>query len=290
MAVKFFGQFLVELGAVNREQLLEAVDLQERVNLKFGEMALSMKLITEADIERVHAAQRSEDLRFGDMAVKLGIISDDEMKQVLTKQKNTHLYIGEALVQIGAITAEELPGLLQAFKDDQAQYVTEKVLIPEGFPFPDLCEVTADLTYKMLTRVAGLSYRAGHCAVTGSIATNDVMASIDFTGQFGFTYLLCVSNATRDAMARAILVEEDVSGESIEVLEDSVMEFINIVAGNVAAKAAQLGKSTDLLPPVIVKPEGPGYDIPEGQVGLLFPIYLSDGEHAELVIILKSQH
>ena len=65
MAVKFFGQFLIEKGAVTRIDLLQAIDLQEKTNLKFGEMVVEMGLMTTTDVARVHLAQRSEDLHFG---------------------------------------------------------------------------------------------------------------------------------------------------------------------------------------------------------------------------------
>ena len=87
MAVKFFGQFLVEKGVVTREVLLQAIELQESVNLSFGATAMAMGLLTEADIEKVHNAQRCEDLRFGDMAVKLELLTADQMQQVLTRQR-----------------------------------------------------------------------------------------------------------------------------------------------------------------------------------------------------------
>ena len=57
MAVKFFGQFLVEQGAVTSEALLHAIELQDRTNLKLGEMAVAMGYITPNDIERAHSAQ-----------------------------------------------------------------------------------------------------------------------------------------------------------------------------------------------------------------------------------------
>ncbi len=48
MAVKFFGQFLVEQGIVTSEALLNAINLQDKNNLKLGEMAVAMGLITQA--------------------------------------------------------------------------------------------------------------------------------------------------------------------------------------------------------------------------------------------------
>ncbi|NTW88764.1 MAG: chemotaxis protein CheX, partial [Desulfobulbaceae bacterium] len=41
MAVKFFGQFLIEQGVVTSDALLNAINLQDKNNLKLGEMAVA---------------------------------------------------------------------------------------------------------------------------------------------------------------------------------------------------------------------------------------------------------
>jgi CheY-specific phosphatase CheX len=286
MAVKFFGQFLVEKGAVSRIDLLQAIDLQEKTNLKFGEMVVKMGLMTTADVERVHKAQRSEDLHFGDMAVKLKIITEENVQQVLTHQRNNHLYIGEALIQVGALNQEQLDKYLKEFKEDQQSYVSEKVEIPAGVPHKPIWEMVADLTYKMLTRVAGISFRPGPCTVVEKLPSRPVIAEMGFSGSVSARYLLSVSESTRNLVAKAILDEESVEDEPVEVLDDSVKEFINIVCGNIAAKASQLGHSIDITPPEMRSDSTAGVAVPQDHTGLMFPIYLTDGEVFELTIFV----
>lgn len=286
MAVKFFGQFLLEKGVVSSEILLQAVKLQESVNLKFGEVALAAKLIAPADVERIHNAQRAKDLKFGDMAVKLGILSDEQVSQVLTLQKKSHLYIGEALVKVGGLADDDLPRYLDEFKIDQAPYVTDKIAIPPGFPHPEIWEMLADLTYKMLTRIAGVQCRLGECRSAGRLPAHAMVAAMDLQGDAVGRCLFAVSPGTREKIARAILKEESVAGESEEILDDTVMEFLNIVCGNVAAKAAQRGKAIDILPPLTFHPGGEGIAAPPDSLGLFFDLHLADGEKAELAVFL----
>jgi CheY-specific phosphatase CheX len=287
MAVKFFGQFLVEKNAVTRINLLQAIDLQEKTNLKFGEMVVEMGLMTTADVARVHHEQRTEDLHFGDMAVKLGIITDDQVQQVLTHQRNSHLYIGEALIKVGALTEGQLEKYLADFKQEQQAYISEKVEIPAGVPHQPIWEMVADLTYKMLTRVAGMSFRPGPCTIIEKMPSRPVIAEMGFSGSVSARYLLSVTESTRNLVAKAILDEESVEDEDVEVLDDSVKEFINIVCGNIAAKAAQLGHSIDITPPEMRDDDnGTGIDVPKDHTGLMFPIYLSDGEVFELTIFV----
>lgn len=286
MAVKFFGQFLVEKGVVSREILLQAIELQESVNLSFGATAVAMGLLAEADIEKVHNAQRTEDLRFGDMAVKLGLLSGDQMMQVLARQKNTHLYIGEALVKVGGLSADDLPKHLEEFKADQAQYATDTVAIPSGVAEPKLWEMVVDLSYKMLTRVALLNFRPEPCFTADRLPPMGVYATMEFSGDVSGCYLMGVSAATQKKVAKEILKEESVEGEPKEVLDDTVMEFVNVVLGNVAAKAAQLGKAIEIAPPGIVD-AADGFAVPAGHTGLCFPVCLADGDRVELAVFIK---
>jgi CheY-specific phosphatase CheX len=286
MAVKFFGQFLLEKGVVGQKALLQAIDLQETTNLKFGATALSMGLLTVEAFERIHDAQRVDDLKFGDMAVKLGILTEEQVKQVLTRQKNNHLYIGEALVRIGALNADELKQYLDEFKTDQAPYVVDKVVIPAGVPQANICEIIADLTFKMLTRIAGLSFRPGVCQIIEGFTPSNLVAAVAFKGSFRGRYLLNVSSGIRDAIAMALLKEESVAGETDEVLNDTVMEFINIVCGNVAAKAAQQGISFDIDPPLLLSSKGKIVK-DKAETALLFPLFVADGSTLDLVIFIQ---
>lgn len=268
--------------------LLQAIDLQEKTNLKFGEMVVEMGLMSTADVDRVNRSQRTEDLHFGDMAVKLGIITAAQVQEVLTKQRNSHLYIGEALIRCGAFNEQQLEEYLAEFKKDQQSYISEKVEIPAGVPHKPIWEMVADLTYKMLTRVAGMSFRPGPCEVIEKVPSRPIIAEMGFSGSVSARYLLSASESTRNLVAKAILDEESVENEPVEVLDDSVMEFVNIVCGNISAKAAQRGHTIDITPPEMRKDSESGIDVPQGHTGLMFPIYLTDGEVFELAIFVKT--
>jgi CheY-specific phosphatase CheX len=289
MAVKFFGQFLLEKGAVGNKDLLKAIELQETTNLKFGATALSMGLLTVEAFEQVHDAQRLEDLKFGDMAVNLGILTEEQVKQVLTRQKNNHLYIGEALVRIGALTSEELKKHLEDFKEDQAPYIVDRIVIPPAVPNANVWEIVADLTFKMLIRIVGLAARPGLCRIADGVDPSDLVAVIPFKGSVNGRYILNVSTNIRKAMAKAILKEENVDKESQEVLDDTVMEFANIVCGNIAAKAAQLGLTFDIDPPYLINGQAGRIKVADGEAALLFPIYVADGDTIDLALFISRQ-
>lgn len=288
MAVKFFGQFLVETGVISRKDLLKAIDLQETSNLKVGEIAALLGMLSEAEIEKIHAVQRTEDLRFGDIALKLGFLSNEQMQEVLTRQKNGHLYIGEALVQVGALGREELERQLSAFQSDQAAYATGSISVPSGIANPKLWEMAADLTGKLLGRVAEITVHPSPGVTCQKVDPADTIAAMAFSGSVSGRYLLAVSDTLRQRIACAVLNEKDVSAEPLEVLDDAVMEFVNIVCGNIAAKAAQLGKTMEIFPPAIFHPGARGIDVPAGQSGLRFPFAEANGETLSLYFFLPA--
>ena len=288
MAVKFFGQFLVENNLVSRESLLKAIELQEEKNLKFGEMAMSMGYVTQADIERAHNAQMTKDLKLGDLLVEMGVLTLDQMNEVFTRQKNTHLYIGEALVLVGALDSDQLLRYLQDFKAEQAQYVSEHIELPAGLANENIWEMSVDLTYKMITRVLDLQFRPGKCQTITTADSNFMMAAMDFSGDMDARYIISVCADVQKSVAKAILREDSVEGEPTEVLEDTVMEFVNVVCGNVAAKASQMGKMLNINPPVTIHPPSGGLQVPAGHTGLCFPIHVGEGKKMELLLFVKN--
>ena len=219
MAVKFFGQFLVENNLVSREALLSAIELQEQKNLKLGEMAISLGYATAIDIERAHNAQLSRDMRLGDLLVEMGILTISQLNDIVTRQQNTHLYIGEALVRVGALNNEQLQKHLEAFKQDQSKFICDRIELPAGISNGLVWEMIADLTYKMITRVLGLPFRPGKCQTVATVETNFMLAAMDLSGDIEARYMISVSERIQHEIAKAILREESVAAESMEVLE-----------------------------------------------------------------------
>lgn len=284
MAVKFFGQFLVEQNIISREILLKAITLQESVNKTIGSIVTELGLMTDADVEQVNLAQRSEDLRFGDMAVKMGFLTPETLQQALKKQSEGHLFIGDAIVKVGGLNADKLESCLADFKADQARYATDRVNLPPGLTHQALWEMMADLSYKMLTRVARLNFRPVPCAIINRLKESHIIAAMDFTGDVRCRYVISVSEDVQAQIAKAILSQDDVSHEPKEVMDDTVMEFVNVVCGNIVAKSVHLGITLDILPPEILDSTG-GIDIPDGYTALDFPVCLADGEASVTIIV-----
>ena len=66
----------------------------------------------------------------------------------------------------------------------------------------------------------------------------------------------------------------------------AVWAGVVVVLGNVAAKGAQLGYRIDIAPPEAIHPEAP-VQVPDGYLGLVFPIHVAEGERIEMVLFLN---
>lgn len=290
MAVKFFGQYLLESNLVSPEALVQAIELQERTNLKFGEMAIAIGYLSKEDIQRAHRAQASKDSRLGDLLVEMGLLTTDQMNEVVRRQKANHLHIGEALVSLDALTQEQLQVHLEAFTQDQAPFVAEHLELPTSVSDSPIWEMAAGMTYKMITRMLGFKFRPAKCRVVTTVDTNFMMAAMDLTGELGnveVRYVISVSNDVQKEIARAMLREDFAENEPPDVLEDAVMEFANEVCGNIASKASQMGKVLNITPPFTVHPPVSGLQVPAGNIALCFPIHLDKGKKMEVALFLK---
>ena len=286
MAVKFFGQFLVEQRAVSADQILEAIRLQETRNLKFGDMAIQMGLLTDRQMETAHKAQRREDLPLGDMLVKLGFLNNFQREAIIAKQKSQHLYIGEALVEIGAVDHSKLEHYLNEFKLDQAAYITDDIEMPDDVPHPDFCRFCADITYKLLTRMAGVRHRPVPAQVVDALEGNDVVVSMNMLGSVNAMFIVSVSRDIMVAIAKSVLEIDDITPEPDEVLIDTVKEFANVVLGNVVAKAQIKGYKIEIVPPELLEVGDGLIAVPEEMVGVYFPVVVPDGSRCEFALFV----
>ncbi len=287
MAVKFFGQYLVEQGTITMDGLRNAVELQEKRNLKLGELAMEMGLISVADIQLAHNEQMTRDVKLGDLLVDRGLLSPAQLNDLLVRQKNNHLYIGEALIQTGALTETSLREHLESFSATQAIYAPTGTRLPITTGNDPLWEMCLDLTCSMVTRVLDLKHRPGTCMPITTIHPNHMLAAMELQGDVTARFIISVSEKLQKTIARAMLSEWSVEHEPAEILEDTVREFANVICGNIAAKASQAGVVMDILPPYTVQVPPAGLPTPDGYGSFIFPIHLEDGDTLELILLIQ---
>ncbi|WCN07819.1 hypothetical protein [Marinomonas mediterranea] len=126
MNTKFFGQFLLEKGIINREQLLEALDAQRKSAPLLGDIAIEKEWITAQQAARINTEQRRQDKRFGEIAISLALLDDSQIGVLLSEQKFRRQYFGEILAELGYISRDDLDTQLakhRQYNDEFAAHI-----------------------------------------------------------------------------------------------------------------------------------------------------------------------
>ena len=284
MSIKFFGQFLLERGVLNRDQLLEAISYQENHNLRFGQYAQRKGYLTEADVERLNEEQKTADMLIGELAVKLGMLETYQVEEILTMQKNDHVQIGRVLVMKGFLDDAGLQRELDAFKEDQRPYATDKIVVPPEIKNAELVADIVDITLKMMQRIAGIEAKADDGTLINSDPDEKYSAvSITFSGGLNCDFVIMADEDASRAMAASIL-GEDASAEDREMIVDGVKEFANVVCGNILARMAQRGKSVEITIPHIMEYKG-GYGLTGDGNTLVYQVPTTAGNSSLVLVV-----
>ena len=113
------GEFLIMRGRVSKTEVDIACRTQLVTNHLIGILAVDQGLITADELEQVlsHQATTRPELRFGEVALGLGIITRIQLDGLLELQAENRLRIGEALVLQSCLTARELRQELRAYRE-----------------------------------------------------------------------------------------------------------------------------------------------------------------------------
>lgn len=249
MAVRFFGQFLLENGVINSEQLLAAIAYQEKMNRRFGDTAIQRGLLDRSKLAKIFSLQRHEDLKTGEAAIKLGFLTQEQVDQVLRVQDNSHVMIGQALVKTGALSEAQLSEQIEVFKKEQDAYQISTGLPRQKDP-TGLAAPAIDLAVKLLGRMANLTVKLVDVRYALSDARGGTIytARVAFSGDHKGEIALRASDRLCAQIASA-MIGEAVAPEAKSVILDVTSEFLNVVCGSLAAVAGRQGKKMELSPP-----------------------------------------
>lgn len=232
MGIKFFGQFLIELGVVDAAGLHAALELMEQENLTVGDLAVRAGFATEAECLRVNTEQRRLDRRFGELAQEMGILNAVEVEEILLNQLETRINVGDALIRLGQITREQLSEYEELFKRDQADVGRGNAILPKALANIRVAKTLVDLLPRLCMRTARLAVRIadGQIFVAPDPETN-LVASVMMTGNPGVEVLMLAEIAFARKLSSGIagLPEDSLNAE---LCLDGLGEFLNVLAGN----------------------------------------------------------
>jgi CheY-specific phosphatase CheX len=287
VSTKFFGQFLLERGAITGPQLVAAVAIQEKTNVLLGTRAIDAGYMTVAQVDEINLLQRSVDRRFGELAVEKQYLTEDQLKNLLGRQKEQRLMLGEALIKLGALDNARLAAELAAFKKEAGGVPGTIAEVYDGLRGAAILEVIADVACKMFLRIVHQQVRLGNRRDgAGKIAPADYTIHQRIKGDVNAAVCLNLSAALMKTIGGTMLGVDDAEFDADTL--DGGAEFVNVVCGIVCARLSGAGRRVDLDPPRVHAWREGAFDfaaVGRGAQVVGTPLLHPD-ENIELVVIL----
>ena len=240
MGVKFFGQFLVERGEIQADELRSALDLMKRENLSLGELAVKADYATGADSRRINAEQRRLDRPYGELALQMGVLSAVQLDELLAEQRQIRLSLGQALRSLKIIDVDRLAGLEDEFKREQDQFSGMETSLPIRLEGNRVAERLLYLFPRFCLRMARLGARIGQYEPLSEPSGLPFIASMIIVGRPGVELTLASDRAFAQKLGSGIsgLRAENLSDDCCL---DAIGEFLNILAGNAISVLEESG-------------------------------------------------
>ena len=275
MGIKFFGQYLIEQGVVDSDQLRAALKLMDDENRSLGELAEAGGILTAEEAAKVNAQQRYCDIPFGELAVEMGLLSEEQVEYLLGFQEQTRLRIGQALVRLDSLSKEQQLQLLVRFENEQALFRIGNVALPDGLESNTLAAAVLDLFPKLLLRIARIGVRIERGQATAEMPDYPVRIAVKVTGDVGLLICLLGDEEFSLQLAGATAGFDEprleAARQNLVLLADGVGEFLNVLAGNAMGILERKRITTELEPP---------HCDPELDSGYLFDLAVTVGKAA----------
>jgi hypothetical protein len=117
-----FGLYLKNKGTITAEQLVCALESQLKTLTPIGQLALEEGMISPRDIFDVLRAQaESPNIRFGDLAIEMGLMTRDDLMRLLMIQGDRKRAVADILVAQGVLTKRQVVAEMIAYRESSAK-------------------------------------------------------------------------------------------------------------------------------------------------------------------------
>jgi hypothetical protein len=111
-----FADYLLAKNIINESALQRLADDGWNIRDPIGLLAYSHGLLPADSIEEILSKQRDMDLRFGETAIRMGLLSNQQVETLLLiQQYRAAMELGEALALTGQVDYDEVIRALHQF-------------------------------------------------------------------------------------------------------------------------------------------------------------------------------
>jgi hypothetical protein len=126
-----FGMYLKKKGVISAEQLVAALEVHMNTLVPIGQLALEEGILSARDIFDVLRAQSgAPNVRFGDLAVEMRLMTRDDVMRLLMIQADRKRPTAEILVGQGVLTQQQLAAELLEYRRAQIRPRTTTTIVP----------------------------------------------------------------------------------------------------------------------------------------------------------------
>ena len=151
----FFGQFLLERGAVSQEALDDALQFQQEANHRIGELAVEKEYLQPHQVEKIFAEQKLRDEPFGVIALKFNFLKRAQLDDLLFSQAVNSTHLGEALLVRGHLSPEQFVEHLKAYNNMTKERQRELDALLRELPNRDVFAAVVKSLDRTFTRFTG---------------------------------------------------------------------------------------------------------------------------------------
>jgi len=230
-----FGTFLVENGLISRQDLRQALNEQLKGMKPLGRLAVEEGCLSESQVQELRETQKEDGRLLGDLALDRAWISRDELGRLIAMQQSRRRRLGEILLDLDMISEEEMRRALAEYEAiSEVRRRAVRTLLEE-MPRGRLIEKLIDYAGRHLERAVGQPFSLALFDVDprcrGLLAVADSFAVVQkLTGSGGLAFAFILDREWMYYIASRML--EFAVPPDQEMIEDTVRELVNLIAGN----------------------------------------------------------
>lgn len=286
MFSQFFGNYLLNKGAITEDQFSSCMEYMRANRVKLGLVAESEGLITRAQADELNRLQMQTDQRFGDLAVEKGYLTDTDISHLLQLQGSPYLIFVQALEENDILTRDKCLEFISQFQKDTGLTKTALEAIKCG-DFDRLLPSFIDADEEGYLPIISLALRNIVRFVSPYIRIETAEKVTGYSARYiayqkttGAYEGFLGFGSNDDAI---LTIADGYAGEYFEKPDmdalDSVGEFTNCINGLNATELSYQEVQIDMLPPEFLFDSG----IQDADGFYILPIYIT-GKKVDMIV------
>ncbi|MFH1783426.1 MAG: response regulator [bacterium] len=249
VGMKFFGQHLMEKGLINKEQLLDAIEHQRKINKTIEQICVEKGLLSKPEIQRVHEIQKADlDKEFNEIVLLEGFMTKTDLDKVIEEYQKNWTYLGEALVKTRALSYNQLAEMLKEYREDQEKDGWEIGTKLASVKNNLIVKTFVNFTMKIFHKIIKEPVKLKECADgIEHFKVRNYTIQQKLRGDMVLYFVVNIADDIALRICNALFGKEITEIGDMEI--DALKEFLNVISGNCCSKLSNIGINIETTPP-----------------------------------------